>query len=126
MRYTRRNELFFFLISVGGKHLRKLTLQYGEIPQLNLPWKITLYKEALEDKYWDPSKAGSGENHRQNHRCRNGRVRCACSFKIPVHNAKGLSGGVETARSCDVCEEHTITQQTKDFYLHQYVFKSRT
>lgn len=87
---------FFFLISVGGKHLRKLTLQYGEIPQLNFPGEITLYKEALEDKYWDPSKAGSGENHRQNHRCRSGRVRCPCSFKIPVHNAEGLSGGVET------------------------------
>lgn len=35
---------------MGGKHLRKLTLQYGEIPHLNLPWEITLYKEALEDE----------------------------------------------------------------------------
>lgn len=103
---------------MGGKHLRKLALHYGEIPQLNLPWEITVYKEALEDEYWVPSTAGSGENHRQNHRWRRGRVRCPCSFKIPVHSTEGLSGGVEKVRSYNVCEEHMITPQTKDFCLH--------
>lgn len=113
---------------MGGKLLRKLTLQYGEIPQLNLPREITLYKEALEEKYWDPSTAGARENHRENHRWKRGRVRCPCFFKIPVHYAEGLSGAVDLAGSCDVrsTRSHHKPRISVCIESYQSVFKSRT